>query len=67
MGGKTEKTLTFKVKRSGEKELVSPRWREVEAINADCPECKETMVVIIGHNGILYGFCPKCRKYFIGE
>jgi ssDNA-binding Zn-finger/Zn-ribbon topoisomerase 1 len=61
------KMLTFRVKRPGEEKMVPPRWRKVEVENADCPECKEKMIVIIGHKGILYGFCPKCRNYFIGE
>jgi len=62
-----DKALVFRVKRPGEKEMVVPRWRHVEVENADCPECKETMIIILGDKGILYGYCPKCRKYFIGE
>lgn len=62
-----EKKLTFKVEREGEKELVNPRWREVEVENVDCPHCYHRMVVILGHRGILYGYCGRCDKYFIGE
>jgi ssDNA-binding Zn-finger/Zn-ribbon topoisomerase 1 len=62
-----DKTITFKVKRHGEAEMVTPRWRHVEVENAACPDCGEKMIVIIGHKGILYGYCPKCREYFIGE
>ena len=61
-----DKTLLFKVKRPGEDKMVTPRWREVEVENADCPICGEKMIVIIGHKGILYAYCPKDRKYFIG-
>lgn len=62
-----DKKLTFKVHRAGDKELVNPRWRKVEVENTDCPQCYETMIVVIGNKGILYGYCPKCKEYFIGE
>jgi len=32
------KMLTFKVKREG-KEMVAPRWRQVEVENVNCPSC----------------------------
>lgn len=61
-----DKTLIFRVKRPGEKELVTPRWLKVTAKNAECPECKDTMIVVNGHGGILYGYCLKCRQYYLG-
>ena len=61
------KKLTFKVHRHGEKELVDPRWREVEPENADCPFCRNKMAVIIGTKRLLYAYCAKCQKYFLGE
>jgi len=61
------KKLTFKVHRPGEKELVDPRWKEVEPGNADCPLCRNKMAVIFGTNRLLYAYCAKCQKYFLGE
>lgn len=64
---KMNKILTFKVKREG-KEMVDPRWREVEVENINCPSCvNKEMVVILGHKGILYAYCPRYEKYFVGE
>ncbi len=62
------KKLTFKIHKEGTTDLIDPKWREAEVENVSCPNCNErTMVVILGHKGILYAFCPGCRKYFIGE
>ena len=60
------KQLTFKVKKQG-KEMVNPRWRECETENTDCPLCRNKMVVVLGHKAILYGYCGRCDKYFVGE
>ena len=61
------KKLTFKVHREGEKGLVNPRWREVEAENIDCPLCHGKLVVCFTPEKGLYGYCQRCDKYFIGE
>ena len=63
------KKLTFKV-RNEKKELVDPRWREIEVVNADCPLCQGQLIVVMGYQKpihILYGYCPRCNKYFLGE
>lgn len=43
------------------------RWREAKASNAECPSCKVTMAVILGHQGALYAFCFRCGKYYLAE
>ena len=45
----------------------SPEWTEMESANAQCPKCLKLMMVIVGHGGLLYAFCPKCQKYFRGD
>jgi tRNA(Ile2) C34 agmatinyltransferase TiaS len=58
--------LTFKVQdKTDPEKWTVPRWSEVEVENATCPKCGQTMVVIIGD--VLYGFCSRCRKYYIGR
>ena len=49
----------------GEKKV--PEWTEMESANAQCPKCQKLMVVIVGHGGLLYAFCPKCQRYFRGD
>ena len=61
------KKLAFKVHRDGEKELVDPRWREVEPENTDCPFCRNKMAVFIGTKRLSYAYCDRCQKYFLGE
>ncbi len=65
------KTLMFGVKRAktGEdSEPQRPRWRHVEVENTDCPESPEHhMVVILGHESILYGYCFECNRYYLAE
>ncbi len=62
-----EKKLTFKIHKD-KGELRDPRWREAEVENAKCPKCVDTdMVVVFGHNQMLYAYCCRCGKYFVGE
>ena len=66
--GQNKRKLTFTVKTGDEKDWKVPRWTEAEVENTFCPNCGETMTVII--STILYAHCagPKgCGKYFIGE
>lgn len=61
-----EKKLTFKVKRDGQ--LVDPRWVECQVENDVCPNCHiRSLVVVLGHKGILYAWCQRCQKYFMAE
>ena len=62
-----EKILTFKIHKEGTDELRVPKWRKAEVENAGCPSCKQTMVVIFGHNQILYAYCARCSQYYVGE
>lgn len=62
-----ETKLTFKVHQGETNELKTPRWRPVEVDNAKCPNDGELMIVVLGHDGILYAYCLKCKQYFVGE
>ena len=58
--------LDFEIKVDGK--ARHPRWKEVETEHTTCPKCiDQKMVVILGHQGILYAFCYRCQTYFIGE
>jgi len=59
--------LTFKIHKEGTDELRNPTWREVEVENAGCPNCNQMMVVVFGHNQMLYAYCVRCQKYYAGE
>jgi len=61
------KNLTFKIHKEDTDELRNPTWREVEVENAGYPNCSQTMVVIFGYNQMLYAYCARCQKYYIGE
>lgn len=61
-----DKKLTFKIKREGGK-MVDPHWRECETENTQCPLCRTKFGVVLGNKGVLYAFCTKCDKYFVGE
>ena len=60
------KTLSFMVKNDAN-EPTGPRWKEVEVENANCPRCRQQMLVILGHNGMLYAYCFKCKKYYLAD
>ena len=62
-----DKKLEFKIKGTTKGVATDPRWREVGTENTRCDICKGTMVVILGNKGILYAYCGRCQKYFIGE
>ncbi len=61
------KKLTFKIHQEGTKELVNPKWRKADVENAGCPSCKQTMLVVFGHNQMLYAYCARCQQYYVGE
>jgi len=61
------KKLTFKIHKEGTDELRNPTWRKTEVENAGCPNCTQTMVVVFGHNQILYAYCARCQQYYVGE
>lgn len=55
--------LDFQIKVDGKP--THPRWHKVEVEHNLCPECQQVMVVISGHNGILYAVCTRCHEYFL--
>ena len=63
--------LSFKIEKKspdGKTEYVTPRGREVEVADNKCPRCKTvSLIVILGHEGLLYAYCPRCQKYYIGD
>ncbi len=61
------KKLTFKIHKEGTTDLIDPKWRKADVENADCPGCKQTMVVIFGHKQMLYAYCARCQQYYVGE
>ncbi len=66
-----EKVLSFKVE-SWNGEMKNPRWVKTLAQNAECPQCDDKMIVIMGakpgqKEHFLYAYCPRCKDYFIGE
>lgn len=61
----TDKKLTFKVESDDKKVMVAPRWRKAEDEHTRCPDCGQKMVVVLGHKGILYGFCFRCLQYYL--
>ena len=61
------KKLTFKIHKEGTTDLINPKWRKADVENAECPECKNTMVVVYGHDKILYAYCARCQQYYVGE
>jgi len=61
------KKLTFKIHKQDNSGLINPRWRKAEVENAECPSCKNTMVVIFGYKQILYAWCARCQQYYVGE
>ena len=61
------KKLTFKIHKEDPDELIDPKWRKAEVENAQCPNCSQTMVVVFGHNSILYAYCARCQQYYVGE
>lgn len=61
-----DKTIIFKVKGT-KKTFKTPKWREVDVENAECPSCHGVnMTVVVSVNGI-YAHCSRCGKYFVGE
>jgi hypothetical protein len=62
-----EKKLTFKIHKGESSEIRNPRWVETEVENAECPKCHQEMIVILGFDGLLYAYCPRDKKYFVGE
>ena len=67
MNGVKVTKLSFKVQGDDKKTMVNPRWKEVETENTECPDCHQVMVVVLGDKEILYGYCQRCNKYFLGE
>lgn len=61
------KKLTFKIHKADNSELVDPKWRKADVENANCPGCKQTMVVLFGQDQMLYAYCARCQQYFLGE
>ncbi len=61
------KKLTFKIHSEDSTKLVDPRWRKAEIENSECPNCNTMMVVIYGHDKILYAQCIRCQQGYVGE
>jgi len=61
------KKLTFKIHKQGTTDLIDPKWRKADVENAECPSCKQTMVVVFGHKQMLYAYCARCQQYYVGE
>jgi hypothetical protein len=57
------KKIEFKVKKG--KLWETPRWQKVESENAECPQCKNKMMVVTGEN--MYGYCPRCLDYYLAN
>ena len=61
------KKLTFKVHKKGTTEVVPPKWRRTEVENAECPNCQQVMLVVYGHDQILYAYCIRDHQYYTAE